>query len=238
MLTGFLRGGARLHLNFVGGVLITSAPVLIVHRVLGNAPTGEFQLASQLVQMLAIAPQAAALVIAHRISEQGADAAWGVHRRLILGVLSGLGVLAVLAALLAPHVVPLLGGRRFIAAIPTFRVLLLTLPGAALATLVAPQWIARGHLVALSVISVSFGAMLTVTLLKVVPRWGVAGAAWAMVSIYAIAALIQFGMIWVLERKSRSNAGTLGTPPGTPGAPGAPGALEAAVSPAVVVLPG
>jgi O-antigen/teichoic acid export membrane protein len=116
----------------------------------------------------------------------------------------GLVVLVVgaVAWVVAP-LLPVVLGNGFRPAVPIFRVLLLSLPGLVMATMIVPQWVARGHFAALAATSVTFGVMQLALLWIVVPRGGSLGAAWATVAVYGIAFLIQTGMAIYCERDWR-----------------------------------
>ena len=117
------------------------------------------------------------------------DGAWTTQRRLIHRTL-----LVVAAGALASLVVVPLGlrwlGRGYEASITVYSLLLLTLPGNALAMLMGPQWIARGYLRTASLLTVATGVLGLTASIVLVPRLGVRGVVWSSIFSYGIALLL------------------------------------------------
>src|SRR4051812_36910795 len=72
-LREMLVGGLKLHLNAVGTFLYTGAAVLIVQNLRGPAETGSFQVVAQLMNVVLIVPQAAAMVLYGEVARLGPD---------------------------------------------------------------------------------------------------------------------------------------------------------------------
>jgi O-antigen/teichoic acid export membrane protein len=83
-IKALLSGGAKLHLNAIGTYLFTSANILILNHYHGAAETGHFQLATQLLGVMMIIPQAASMVIYGRVASTGPNEAWPMNRRLLI----------------------------------------------------------------------------------------------------------------------------------------------------------
>lgn len=196
-----LVGGVKLHLNAVGTFLFTSVSVLIVQYYRGAEETGYFQLAVQLVAVLLVVPQAAAMVLYSEVARDGVDRAWPATLRVLLRLTLAMVGLAAAAALVAPWVVPFVVGDDFRPAVPVFQLLLLALVGQTFSAVLAPQWIGRGLFWQVSAASLVTGVLTVAACLYLVPRHGMIGAAWATVAVYALSVLGNgaFGL-WVHRR--------------------------------------
>lgn len=198
-----ISGGLKLHLNAIGTLLFTSVNVLIVNHIAGPTETGHFQLATQLVGLLMILPQAGGMVLYGQVAKEGPDGAWATYRQVLLFQMGGLAALAAAAGLLAPWAIPQVAGPAFEPAVGLFQLLLLALLGMAASTLMAPQWIGRGLFWQASALSLSVGIVNVLANFLLVPRLGMYGAAWAMLLSYSVALLTNAGLaLWIDRRWS------------------------------------
>lgn len=201
-----LSGSARLHLNALGAMLLSSTSVLVINARLGPAATGQFQLAQQLVGVLLVAAQAATQLLYGRLGAVGVDGAWEIQRWMIFRVV-GLTMLAsVLAALLAPWWLVWVAGPGFDDAITWFRMLAPCLIATSFATLMAPQWIGRGLFLTVSLSAISIGCLHLGAAWFWVPEQGVRGAIHAQWLAMAISLCINLVMYVYCERIWRRNA--------------------------------
>lgn len=198
---GLLVGGAKLHLNAVGTFLFTSVSVLIVQYYRGAEETGLFQLAVQLVAVLLVVPQAAAMVLYSEVARDGVDRAWPATMRVLIRLTVAMAALVAVAALVAPWVIPFVVGEDFRPAVPVFQLLLVAVVGQTFSTVMAPQWIGRGLFWQVSAASLATGVVTVVACLYLVPRHGMIGAAWATVGVYVLSVFGNgaFG-VWVHRR--------------------------------------
>jgi antigen flippase len=198
-----LRGGMRLHLNAVGAFVVASADVLMINQYLGTRATGYYQLAMQLNLIVMLVPQAAGMVLYGRVAELGPDVAWRQQRRVLALLVGATAAFAVVAAAAAPFAIPLVAGRGFAPSVAVFQVLVLSLVGTSLSTLMAPQWIGRGLFWQASAITVAAGAANLASNALVIPRYGILGAAWVYVGTSLLSVLSNGGMALWLERRLR-----------------------------------
>lgn len=198
---GLLVGGAKLHLNAVGTFLFTSVSVLIVQYYRGAEETGFFQLAVQLVAVLLVVPQAAAMVLYSEAARDGVDRAWPATLRVLVRLTVAMTALVAIAALVSPWLVPFVVGNDFRPAVPVFQLLLLAIVGQTFSAVMAPQWIGRGLFWQVSAASLATGLATVAASLYLVPRHGMIGAAWATVAVYTLSVLGNgaFG-VWVHRR--------------------------------------
>jgi O-antigen/teichoic acid export membrane protein len=209
-IKALLSGGAKLHLNAVGTFLFTSANVLILSHYHGAAETGHFQLASQLLGVLMIIPQAASMVLYGKVASLGANEAWPINRRLLIQVTAGMVGLSAIAALLAPWIIVLLAGERFRPAVVLFQWMLLGLVGMTFSTIMAPQWIGRGYFWQAAVTTLVVGAINLVANFMLIPSHGMRGAVIAFIGTYAFAVIGNGAMALWCESRTRRQAAMVG----------------------------
>ena len=186
ILRRLLGGGVQLHLAAVSTFFFTNIAVILLNHYRPVAEAGYFQFAMQLILAMQVVPMAIAIVAYTIVTRDGADGAWREHRTLILQTLLYSAVAAVIAYVAAPIAVPLLAGRAFLPAVPIFRVVALSIFGMGLATVMAPQWVARGYFLRLASIA-GFAALVgAVGNWVLVPRYGMVACAWVMVASYTI----------------------------------------------------
>jgi O-antigen/teichoic acid export membrane protein len=198
-----LRAGASLHLNAIGTYLFTQANILILNYYRPPREIAWYQVAQQVVLGLQVIPLAVSSVTYTLVSKEGADAAWPQQRHLLVAV--SIGMVAVIAAgwLLAPIAVPLLFGAAFRPAAGVLRILLLGIIGTTMSLIMASQWISRGLLLQAALFTVGCGAITVAVNLFVVPRYGMAGAAWATVGVSMLYIAVNLGMALWIERRLR-----------------------------------
>ena len=200
-LSPLLRGGATLHLNAVGSILLSNIDVIVVQQTLPLAATGIYQLAVQAALLPMMLPQAATTVFYGRVASMGPDVAWRYSARAMIGVLTVVVLTCLLAALLAPRVVALLAGPRFLDAVPLFRVLLIGTVAQTFSTMMAPQWIGRGLFRTASGVTLTLGISTMIALRLVVPRFGPEGAVAVVVTAYLTTAVVNVVFArWVATR--------------------------------------
>lgn len=200
-----MTGAVKLHANAVGTYFFTQASLLIVNHYRPAGETAFFALALQLLFVAQIAPNAAGLVAYTIVSKHGPDAAWHQQRLLLLQTLALTAALVVAGYILAPLAVTILAGAAFAPAVPLFRMMLPSLFGMTFSAIMASQWIGRGFFLLASVITLATGLINIIATFFAVRRFGLAGAAWATLVVYAIAVGGNGLMaLWVHRRTSHA----------------------------------
>jgi O-antigen/teichoic acid export membrane protein len=204
------RGATRLHLNTIGSFLLASSSVLVLNSLSTRAEVGWYNLAWQMIMMLAIIPQAASLVLYANISADDPNRAWPAHKRITIGVMAIMVLLVGTAYMIGPSVVVILAGENFRPSGNLFQILLPALLGISLAQLMAPQWITRGIFVPTSLITIATATMHVAFTVVMVRNSAAAGAAWATALTLGMTPLIVQGYFsWWCEKKyRRSQAST------------------------------
>lgn len=203
-LSQLTHGALRLHMNTVGSFLLISSSVLILNSLSSRAEVGWYNLAWQMALMLAIVPQAASLVLYGRISRDGPNRAWPAHKRIAIGVMAVMLLLAAIAYLIGPGLIILLAGENFQPSGRLFQILLPALLGISLAQLMAPQWISRGIFVPTSLITMVTAAIHLVVTVILVKSNASTGAAWATSLTLGLGPLLVQGYFaWWCEQQYR-----------------------------------
>ncbi|MES4787369.1 MAG: hypothetical protein C4294_17950 [Nitrospiraceae bacterium] len=143
------------------------------------------------------------MVIYGKVAQLGPDAAWLYQRKFIAILMIGLVVIAGLSALLAPWIIPLMLGSKFSPVVEIFKILLLSMLSGALASAMSSQWIGRGLFSYMSAITVVLGMLSLLGNIVLVPQYGIYGAAWTAVGVYAFALLGQSLMVLKCELSFR-----------------------------------
>jgi O-antigen/teichoic acid export membrane protein len=137
------------------------------------------------------------------VTRDGADGAWREHRALILQTMLYATAAAVAAFVMAPIVVPLLAGHAFQPAVPLFRVVELSIFGMSLSAVMAPQWIARGYFLRVALLYLFAALAGIIGNYLLIPRYGMAAAAWVMVASYTIQFVTNATFALWIERRAR-----------------------------------
>jgi O-antigen/teichoic acid export membrane protein len=197
-----LKGGGQLHLNSIGTLMFGSANILMVSCYRGAEETAFYQLASQLVGTMLIVPQAASMVIYGKVSILGPDGAWPLNRKILTHTMVLVAVGAAVAWILAPLLIPWVAGSKFLASVGLFRLLLLSLIGMSLSTLMSAQWIGRGLFWQAALVTMLVGILNIGVGVVLIPKRGAEGAAYASMGSYALAVICNMFMIFFCNRRS------------------------------------
>jgi O-antigen/teichoic acid export membrane protein len=185
--TGSLAmGSLLLHPNTVASFLLMQANVLLLDQLGSSADVANYQLALQISFALLLVPQAAAMMLFGRVAESGPNEAWPDTRRLLWQVLL-LGALASVAlAAVGPGLLGMLVGQEFQPASQLLIPLLMAMCSAAMAEVLAPQWIARGLFGLTTVLTAGNALVAIAASAFLIEKHGALGAAWGLAASYAI----------------------------------------------------
>jgi O-antigen/teichoic acid export membrane protein len=198
-----LIGGAKLHMNNIGGFIIWSAGVLILNVYHGAEQAGYFQMAVQLLGALMIVPVSASMVIYGKVTKLGPNAAWPDNKRLLIQITLLMIVLGAIAAAFAPWVIALLAGELFRPAVEPFRLMLIGLIGMTFSTVMAPQWIGRGYFWQAASLTFLVGSVSLLINFWLIPIYGMYGAIYAFIGTYVFSVIGNGAMAWHCQKMSR-----------------------------------
>jgi len=205
-MKGLLADGLRLHLNAVGTFLFTSVNILLIQYYKGSEQTGLFQFAIQLIGILFIIPQSAAMALFASVSTLGADAAWPANKKLLVVMTCTMIAGGAMAAVASPVLIPLVAGEKFSASVRIFQLLLVALVGQTISAVMAPQWIGRGLFVQASTVTLIIGLLNLVANYILIPEYGIVGAVWATLFSQSLGVLVNVIMaVWV-DHKVKNSA--------------------------------
>jgi O-antigen/teichoic acid export membrane protein len=167
----------------------------------------------QLFTGIQIVPTAVSVVAYSLVAREGANEAWPQQRKLLLSVLALMAAVAAIGYFVAPFLLPLVFGERFLPAVPLFRILLIGVVGMTMSLVMASQWIARGLFLQAALLTLAIGCITVVANYFAVPRYGATGAAWVLGGTYTISVLGNGIMALWVEARYREHRRTTLAPP-------------------------
>lgn len=201
VLRNLLGGGLRLHLSVIATFALMQASVLLLNAFRSAAETGFYHLALQLTLAVQMFSVAVSQVSQSMVAREGADRAWARQKKLLLHSTAATVAIAAVGIVLAPLLVRIAGGAKFLPAVPIFQILLIGLPGMNVSTVMSSQWVARGMFLRLTAISTLLGIGSLVANYLTIPRYGAMAAAWVTTAVYVVSIFINMAMAaWVTAR--------------------------------------
>jgi len=178
--------GTRGEIGAVLSLLNLRLDFVLLDVFAGTAVVGTYAVASKFAELVRLLPVAITYVLYPRFSRETNARATADTRRLIPSA-TGLSCLcAVVLALAAPLVLPLLYGAQFDAAVGLAQILLIGLSVEGAAGVISAYLYGVGR-PGLNSVAMGSGVVLTVVLdLLLVPRWGATGAAIASTVAYLV----------------------------------------------------
>ena len=207
LMRRFFKDGLKLHPSTIAGVVIVSTDVLMLNAYKGAAEAGYYQLAIQLIGMMALVPDAAGKVMFEKVAALGADKAWGMQRKIMAGVSLFMFVSSIVAFFVVPLLIPIVVGEGFLPSIAIFQFVLLMLVNHTISMILAPQWVGRGWFTGFSVLSVATALANIGLNFWLIPPYGIWGAAYASVGALCLPVCVYVGMvIWLEKNKVHEKA--------------------------------
>lgn len=204
VVIALLRDGLKLHLNAVGGVLLTAANTLMINYYTNSAEVGWYQLASQMIAVVMILPQAAGRVLNEMTAQFGPDQIWPEQKR-ILARLMGIMLAAILLGFFfSPWIVVFVAGEKFLPSVDVFRLLLVSVLGVSLSHGMANQWLGRGFFLQTALLTLSFGGVNITLNALFIPRYGMIAAAWSTAFVYSVGILTNLAMAFYVQGRWRT----------------------------------
>jgi O-antigen/teichoic acid export membrane protein len=131
----------------------------------------------------------------------GPNGIWPEQKKIVIRVMAFLTVLSAAAYFAAPGLA-LLAGEKFIPSVDLFRLLLPVLLGMSLAQLMTNQWIGRGLFVSTTILTLGTALLNIFLNYFLIPRFGVHGAVWSMLAVYAgLAVMVQLAFSFWCEKE-------------------------------------
>jgi O-antigen/teichoic acid export membrane protein len=191
-----LTNGAKVHLDSIGNLLTLAASILVLNYYVSAEELGYFSVASQFVAFLMIGPMVGSRYVHTLVAHSGAAVAWPLQRQLMARVLGGSAALCTVGFALFWLVITWLL-PRFEPAAAIAAALLPTVLLSGFSTMMNPQWLAWGRFGLMSALGLVHGVLSLCITIVAVQRFGIWGAAWAMILSSGLA----FGVnLWVYLR--------------------------------------
>jgi len=204
VIRALIKDGLKLHLNAVGGVLLTVVNTLMINYYSSTEEVGWYQFASQMIATVVILPQALHRVLYEMTAESGPDQIWPDQKR-ILARLMGIMIVVILSIyFLSPWLVTLIAGERFLPSVDVLRTLLISVVGVSMSYGMANQWLGRGFFLQTALLTLVSGAVNIFLNALFIPRYGMIAAAWSTAFVYSMGFLTNFSMAVYVESRWRS----------------------------------
>jgi len=201
--TAFAGDGLKIHLNTIGMLLIAGIDLLMLNYYCGPEETSRYQIATQLMGIIMLVPQAASLIVSSRISSLGPSKAWPIQRKIVWqSTLLMLGISTILGAT-SKAWLPMAFGSDYRASADLLNLLLFAGLGMTFATLMAPQWIGRGLLLQASLLTIISGIINVILNSMLMPTYGAAGATYSVLVTYGFAIVAHGAMFFYCDRERK-----------------------------------
>ncbi|HYC62669.1 MAG TPA: oligosaccharide flippase family protein [Thermoanaerobaculia bacterium] len=199
-----LLGGLKLHVHQLAAFVFSWLAVLMISHYRDPAQTGIYQFAASLINVMYVVPIAASMLLSARVAQDGADRAWDQQRKFVLLLPLLMGVLAAIAAVVAPFAIQIVAGAKYAPAVPLFRLLLFSVVGMTFATVMGPQWIGRGLFWQMSALALASATIHALLIFLWIPRYGMYGAAYATVVLSLLAFIGNGVLVFRCETRYRA----------------------------------
>lgn len=205
-ISSLFKKGLSMHVDTIGGLLITSSNILLINSSMQASDTGVFQFAAQFISMMIILPTIVSLQFNADITALGADKAFLKHKKFIWGIMIIMLVGCSLAWFLAPWLILLLGGTDFVLSTPVFQIMLISVIGNSFSVLLSSQYSGRGYFKLISGLTIILGSFGLIFSYFGIKLYGLYGAAWATNAVYTLSMLVNLIFYWIINKRCERNA--------------------------------
>ena len=197
---GMITAGFKQHIATIATFVYTKINLLIVFRYCGESNAGLFAVSLSAAFYLMFIPMTFQTVLYPRVIHAIDD--YEVTIRSLRLVFYSWGGIVLLIILLAKPILFIYGGRHFLPAVTTFRILMIAAWFLPLASLVAPYCVKIGAFYAMAITAIALGLISIALNLYLIPNFSGTGAALATAST----CMIGFGVsIFLLGYLSKRN---------------------------------
>ncbi len=181
-------------------ILMINTDVLIIGIMRSNADVGYYSAANRIIQILYALPAIVAITILPALSRL-AVSDQAKLRAMLEKTITTLLLVAIPTALggiiLGDKIIALLFGAEYLPAVAAFRILLITLIFSSASIILGDGLFVYNHQKKLIVYSALGGISNVIFDLALIPRFGIAGSAWATV----ISQIISISYLWITMKK-------------------------------------
>jgi len=203
LVKDLLRSGSKLQLNSIGSLITNYLDVLLVNRFIGVGVAGQYTMAKNIIEVFLLPAHSLSQLTFGQIGKLGTAASWLAIKKLFLLVLFAYVTVIPLLYLALPL------ADRFLD-LPLVQISSLvqyasfTLPGSALAILMAPFWIGMGFLVRSGIVTILVSMLSLSALFVMLPRFGVYGAIYSMYLVSAISIVINGTFLFIVNSRTKT----------------------------------
>ncbi|HHL19458.1 MAG TPA: hypothetical protein ENJ33_06960 [Thiothrix sp.] len=202
-LKSLLHDGSKMYLNTIGALLILHVDILMINAYLGAEATGLYQLAVHMGQIMLMLPYAATTVLQGEITRRGLYGVWSYQKKILILTLLAMIAASLILGLTAKWWMIWLTSEKFEPSIILFQYLLISVLFASTSAIINVQWIARGLFWQISAISMIKGIGNIALNAILLPKYGLMGAVYSTLSIFAFSFITDIGMFIYCEIDTR-----------------------------------
>jgi PST family polysaccharide transporter len=195
-----IAAGLKQHIATIATFVYTKINQLILFRYCGDSETGMFSVSLSAAFYLMFIPMTFQTVLYPRVIHAADD--YEVTIRSLRWGFYSWGGIVLLMILLAKPILFIYGGRNYLPAVTTFRILMIATWFLPLSSLVAPYCVKIGAFYAMVITAVILGLIGVVLNLYLIPNFSGTGAALATASTCMIGFLISLFLLGYLSKRN------------------------------------
>jgi len=197
---GMITAGFKQHIATIATFVYTKINLLIVFKYCGESNAGMFAVALSAAFYLMFVPMTFQTVLYPRVIHAIDD--YEVTIRSLRLVFYSWGGIVLLIILLAKPILFIYGGRHFLPAVTTFRIIMIAAWFLPLASLVAPYCVKIGAFYAMAITAIALGLISIALNLYLIPKFSGTGAALATASTCMIGFCISLILLGYLSKRN------------------------------------
>lgn len=197
---GMITAGFKQHIATIATFVYTKINLLFVFKYCGESNAGMFAVALSAAFYLMFVPMTFQTVLYPRVIHAIDD--YEVTIRSLRLVFYSWGGIVLLIILLAKPILFIYGGRHFLPAVTTFRIIMIAAWFLPLASLVAPYCVKIGAFYAMAITAIALGLISIALNLYLIPKFSGTGAALATASTCMIGFCISLILLGYLSKRN------------------------------------
>lgn len=198
-----LKNSIRLHFGVIATTIIGQIDILMLnkHFVDTKSEVGIYEVAYKLIEIMLIVSSAGSVYFYGIMGQDTTlSKTWQIQKKSILKIFVLMSIIAIIAYFVSPYFIPLILGCEFNRTVGVFNILLLSLPGMVLGTLISNQLIGRGFFIVTSVVAITMCLINILFNYILIPEYGMYGTAYATIATYTFSFLFSIGFIFYISK--------------------------------------
>jgi len=198
--------GLKLHPNAVSSVVRAQTDILMLNAILTPAAVGIYQLASRLIDVMMVFPNATSGAMMAQVAGEDINSLWFKQKQIMMRIMGLVLIMSIFAYLVVPFLIPIIFGQKFEASGEVFRWLLPILIGKSIGGMMISQILGRGYFIQASILGVIVTGVNIALNWILIPRYGMMGAVYATLSSYAgVTIIINSVYIYLIDKRAKRN---------------------------------